>query len=125
MEPVAATSTPWPTEVRLRKDKTTLAVRFDSGEAFEFPAEFLRVHSPSAEVQGHGPSERRTVGGKRDVAIVAVEPVGHYAAKLVFDDGHDSGLFTWDTLHALGAEYETRWRAYLAALAAKGLSRDK
>ena len=114
----------WPEELRLREGGRMLVVVF-ADATFTLPAEYLRVESPSAEVQGHAAAEKRTVGGKRDVAIDAVEPVGHYAAKLVFDDGHDSGLFTWDNLHALGAEYETRWAAYLAALTEKGLSREK
>ena len=112
----------WPEELRLKEGGRVLVVVF-ADATFSLPAEYLRVESPSAEVQGHGPAEKRTVGGKRHVSIAAIEPVGHYAAKLVFDDGHDSGLYTWDNLHALGAEYDARWAAYLAALAAKGLSR--
>src|SRR6516165_3924155 len=117
MEPVAAT--PWPTEVRLRKDKTTLAVRFDNGEAFEFPAEFLRVHSPSAEVQGHSPEERQTGGGKRNIMVIEVHPVGNYAVRLVFDDMHATGIYTWDFFLKMGREQEAMWRTYLDELAAK------
>jgi DUF971 family protein len=124
MQPVASTSTPWPTEVRLRKDKTTLAISFDNGEAFEFPAEFLRVHSPSAEVQGHSPEERQTVGGKRNIMVVEVHPVGNYAVRLVFDDMHATGIYTWDYFLKLGHEQETMWQSYLDELAAKGMTRD-
>ena len=114
----------WPEELRLKEGGRVLVVTF-ADASFALPAEYLRVESPSAEVQGHAAAEKRTIGGKRDVAIAAIEPVGHYAAKLVFDDGHDSGLFTWVNLHALGTDYETRWAAYLAALEAKGLSRER
>src|SRR6516165_999710 len=84
-----------PTEIRLHKGKTVLAVTFDNGEAFEFPAEFLRVLSPSAEVQGHSAAERKTIGGKRDVAIIEINPVGNYAVRLVFDDMHSTGIYSW------------------------------
>ena len=113
----------WPTEVRLRKDKAALFVTFDNGEAFEFPAEFLRVHSPSAEVQGHSPDERKTVAGKRDVRVLDVQPVGNYAVRLKFDDGHDTGLYSWDYLHELGTDFDRKWAAYLAALKARKLER--
>ena len=113
----------WPTELRLKESGRLLAVTYDDG-TFELPAEYLRVTSPSAEVQGHTAAEKRTVGGKRNVRIAAVEPVGHCAVKLVFDDGHDSGLFTWDYLHELGADQAAKWERYLVELAAKGLSRD-
>ena len=115
----------WPTEIRLRKDKAALRVSFESGEAFDFAAEFLRVHSPSAEVQGHSPSERKTVAGKRNVAILEVQPVGNYAARLVFDDLHSTGIFSWDYFLKIGRSQETMWRDYLGELAAKGLSRDE
>jgi len=124
MEPVAATSSPWPTEVRLRKDKTALAVSFDNGEAFEFPAEFLRVHSPSAEVQGHSPEERQTVGGKRNIMVIEVHPVGNYAVRLVFDDMHATGIYTWDYFLKMGHEQDAMWQTYLDELAAKGMTRD-
>ncbi len=114
----------WPTEIRLRKDKAALAVAFESGEAFEFPAEFLRVHSPSAEVQGHSPSERKTVAGKRNVKILEVHPVGNYAVRLVFDDLHSTGIFSWDYFLELGHGQYRMWRDYLDGLAAKGLGRD-
>jgi DUF971 family protein len=117
-------SAAWPTELRLRKDKTALTVVFDDGQAFEFPAEFLRVHSPSAEVQGHSPNERKTIGGKRNVTILEVQPVGNYAVRLIFDDMHATGIFSWDYLTRLGRDQGRMWRAYLDELAAKGLSRD-
>ncbi len=115
---------PWPTEVRLHKDRRTLSVRFDDGAAYDLPAEMLRVLSPSAEVQGHSAEQRVTVGGKRNVAIAALEPVGNYAVQIVFDDGHNTGLFSWSYLRQLGDEREARWSGYLNELAAKGMSRD-
>ena len=114
----------WPTELRLAKDKRTLHVTFDDGLQFDLPAEYLRVTSPSAEVQGHSPSERKTVPGKKDVAIIGVEPVGNYAVKLRFDDMHDTGLYGWDYLYELGANHAEKWQNYLAELDAKGLSRE-
>jgi DUF971 family protein len=116
--------TRWPTELRLSKDRRVLRVAFDDGAAFDLPAEYLRVMSPSAEVQGHSPSERKTVPGKRDVEILAVDPVGNYAVKLRFDDMHDTGIFGWDYLFELGADRDERWRNYLGELDAKGLSRE-
>jgi DUF971 family protein len=111
------------TELRLSRAERVLNVAFDDGSQFELPAEYLRVESPSAEVQGHGPDQKQIVPGKRDVAIVAVEPVGNYAVRLVFDDRHDTGIYSWEYLHQLGREQSQRWSAYTAALAAKGLSR--
>jgi DUF971 family protein len=116
--------TPWPTEIRLRTDRRTLAIAFDDGVAHELPAEMLRVLSPSAEVQGHSAAERRTVGGKRGVSIAALDPVGNYAVRITFDDGHNTGLFSWTYLRQLGDEREKRWGSYLDELKAKGLSRD-
>jgi DUF971 family protein len=113
----------WPTELRLQKDRRTLVVSFDSGQSFELPAEYLRVRSPSAEVQGHSPAERRTVAGKRDVEIMELHPVGNYAVRIVFDDLHSTGIFSWDYLFELGANRERYWRDYLEELAAKNLSR--
>lgn len=115
----------WPTELRLTKDRRTLVVSFENGERFELPAEYLRVRSPSAEVQGHSPDQRKTVAGKRNVEIVGVEEVGNYAVKLSFDDLHASGIYTWDHLAELGRDQERSWAEYLAELAAKGLSRDR
>jgi DUF971 family protein len=110
-----ARTRPWPTELRLDKSKRTLAVSYDSGEHFSLPAEYLRVESPSAEVQGHGKAQKQIVTGKEHVAITALEPVGNYAVRIVFDDGHDTGLFSWDYLHELGREQVARWQAYLKA----------
>jgi DUF971 family protein len=112
-----------PTELRVSKDRRLLTVTFPDGGRFELPAEMLRVLSPSAEVQGHSPEQRVTVPGKRDVAIGRIEPVGNYAVRIVFDDRHDTGIFTWGYLEELGAEKEARWQAYLDELAQKGLSR--
>jgi DUF971 family protein len=114
---------PWPTEVRLHKDRKTLTVAFDNGEAFDLAAEYLRVLSPSAEVQGHSPDERKTVGGKSNVAILEVNPVGNYAVRLVFDDLHSTGIYSWDYLLTLGRNHAANWRDYLNELADKGLAR--
>ena len=108
---------PWPTELRLHKDRKALTVAFDSGESFDLAAEYLRVRSPSAEVQGHSPSERRTVAGKREVQILELHPVGNYAVRLVFDDMHSTGIFSWDYLFELGRNREQYWREYLGELA--------
>ncbi len=115
---------PMPTEIRLKRAKKRLELAFDDGSRFSLPAEYLRVESPSAEVQGHGPGQKVTVSGRREVGILRVEPVGQYAVRLVFDDLHDSGIYSWDYLHRLGREQAERWAAYEAELAAKGLSRD-
>lgn len=118
------TSAPaWPTELRLAKDKRTLTVTFDTGEEFALPAEYLRVESPSAEVQGHAASQKQIVGGKKNVIIEALEPVGNYAVRIRFDDGHDTGLFSWDYLHELGAGHDEKWSAYLSALKTRKLER--
>ncbi|KOX58238.1 hypothetical protein ADL19_08680 [Streptomyces purpurogeneiscleroticus] len=114
----------WPTEIRLSADRRVLNVAFEDGARFALPAEYLRVSSPSAEVQGHSPLERKVIGGKRSVAILAVEPIGNYAVKLGFDDMHDTGIYGWGYLHTLGREYETRWTTYLGELAERGLDRD-
>lgn len=114
---------PWPTEIRLSKDRRILTVAFDDGLRAELSAELLRVLSPSAEVQGHSPQQRVTVPGKKNVAILRVEPVGNYAVRIVFDDGHDTGIFSWKYLYQLGEEQPTRWAAYLAALEKRGLDR--
>jgi len=115
---------PTPTEIRLKRAENCLEVDFADGYRFTYPAELLRVESPSAEVQGHGPGEHRTVAGRRHVGILTVEPVGNYAVRLIFDDRHDTGIFSWEYLHRLGREQPQRWQAYLDALAAEGLSRD-
>jgi DUF971 family protein len=116
-------SRPWPTELRLGKDKKSLSVAFENGERFELPAEYLRVKSPSAEVQGHSPDERKTVPGKRNVMVLEVIPVGNYAVRLVFDDLHSTGIFSWDYLLELGRKHDAYWQDYLDELAAKGMSR--
>ena len=112
------------TEIRLKRAENRLEVTFDDGSAFGFPAEFLRVESPSAEVQGHGPNERRTVAGRRHVGILGVEPVGNYAIRIRFDDLHDTGIYSWEYLYRLGNEQARRWGDYLAALERLRLSRD-
>ena len=114
----------WPTEIRLSADRRVLNVAFEDGARYALPAEYLRVSSPSAEVQGHSPLERKVIGGKRSVGILAVQPVGNYAVKLGFDDMHDTGIYGWGYLHTLGREYETRWNTYLGELAERGLDRD-
>jgi DUF971 family protein len=114
---------PWPTEIKLSKDRRTLTVAFDDGLRAELPAELLRVLSPSAEVQGHSPEQRVTVPGKKNVGILRVEPVGNYAVRIVFDDGHDTGLYVWDYLRDLGEHKDERWSSYLNELAAKRLTR--
>ena len=116
-------NTPWPAEIRLRKDRRAIAVQFDDGIAHDIPAEMLRVMSPSAEVQGHNPEQRQTIGGKREVMITAVDPVGNYAVRITFDDGHSTGIFTWPYLRKLGDQRDALWRTYLAELQAKGLAR--
>lgn len=114
----------WPVELRVDPSRSTLTIRFENGEHFALPAEYLRVESPSAEVQGHSAAQKQTVGGKRHVRISSVEPVGNYAARIIFDDGHDTGLYSWDYLHELGRDQNLRWSAYLSALRRIGGKRD-
>ena len=114
----------WPVEIRLKKAEKILEIDYDDGKRFNLPAEYLRVESPSAEVQGHGPDQRKIVPGRRHVGILELEPVGNYAVRIKFDDLHDTGLYTWNYLYELGSEQETRWRRYLDALEGQGLSRD-
>jgi DUF971 family protein len=121
---MAEMNAPWPTEIRVLSNRSAMAVKFDDGVEFTLPAEYLRVESPSAEVQGHSPEERKTVPGKRNVMILEVQPVGNYAVRLVFDDMHSTGIYAWDYLYELGRDHETRFRRYLDELDAKGLSRD-
>jgi DUF971 family protein len=116
-------TSPWPTELRLRKDRKVLTVAFDNGESFDLSAEYLRVRSPSAEVQGHSPSERRIVAGKEAVQILEVHPVGNYAVRLIFDDLHSTGIFSWEYLLELGRNHERYWRDYLSELKENDLSR--
>ncbi|HXA72351.1 MAG TPA: DUF971 domain-containing protein [Stellaceae bacterium] len=117
-------TTHWPTEIRLKKAEKRLEIDFDDGTTVRLPAEYLRVESPSAEVQGHGPAQKQLVPGKAQVGIAGLEPVGNYAVRILFDDGHSTGIYSWSYLRTLGAEQETRWRNYLAALQSQGLSRD-
>ena len=114
----------WPSELRLHKDRKTLTVSFADGQSFDLTAEYLRVKSPSAEVQGHSAEERKTVAGKRDVGIIEVLPVGNYAVRLVFDDLHSTGIFGWEYLLELGRNRAGYWQDYLDELAAKNLTRD-
>ena len=114
---------PQPNTITLHRASHVLEVGFDSGETFSLPAEYLRVHSPSAEVQGHGPGQKVLVAGKRDVNIDAVEPVGNYAVLLRFSDGHATGLYSWGVLHDLGRDQARNWQSYLEALDANGSSR--
>jgi DUF971 family protein len=113
----------WPTELRLHKDRKTFTVVFDNGETHDLSAEYLRVRSPSAEVQGHAPEERKLVAGKQDVMILEVHPVGNYAVRLVFDDMHSTGIYSWGYLLELGRAHARYWQDYLDELAAKGVSR--
>ena len=115
----------WASELRLNPQKSELSVTFTDGTIGRLPAEFLRVVSPSAEVQGHSPSERKLVPGKRNVTIRAIEPVGHYAVRLVFSDGHNTGLYSWRYLHEITLRKEEMWSGYLEELAAAGASRDR
>jgi DUF971 family protein len=115
---------PWPTELRVDRAEKRLTVTFDNGERFVLPAELLRVESPSAEVQGHGPSQKTIVAGRRHVGIMELEPVGNYAVRIRFDDLHDTGMYSWRYLYHLGRNQEQLWADYLAALGRHGLSRD-
>lgn len=117
-------TTPQPTEIKLHQKSKILEIAYADGAQFKLPCEFLRVSSPSAEVRGHGVGNEVLQVGKANVNIIAVEPVGNYAVKLVFDDGHDSGLFSWEYLYELGRDYDVLWANYLAQLAAAGASRD-
>jgi DUF971 family protein len=114
----------WPTEIRLSPDKRQLTIAFENGERFELPAEYLRVETPSAEARGHSPAERKTVFGKRDIEIMQVQPVGNYALKLVFSDGHSTGIYGWGFLAELGLRRDEIWADYLAQLEVENLSRD-
>ena len=120
----AGGTTRWPVELRLKKAEKLLEVVFDDRSRFSLPAEYLRVESPSAEVQGHGPGQKTLVAGRAHVAIIGLEPVGNYAVRITFDDLHNTGIYSWAYLYQLGVEREKRWRAYLDGLAANGLSRE-
>jgi len=121
---VNAMSQPWPTSIRYRRAERVLSIEFDDHAAFELPAEYLRVESPSAEVQGHSPSQRQTQSGKRNVIIKEIQPIGNYAVRLLFSDGHSTGIYPFALIHDLAVEKEVKWAAYEADLAAKGLSRE-
>lgn len=114
----------WPVEVRVHKAERRLTVSFDDGKTFEYPAEFLRVESPSAEVKGHGPGQRVIVAGRANVGIKDIEPIGNYAIRIIFDDGHDTGIYSWRYLYDIGADRERIWNEYLAALRERGLKRE-
>jgi DUF971 family protein len=114
----------WPSEIRLKKAEKCLEVDFDDGISFSYPAEFLRVESPSAEVMGHGPDQKKTIPGRRHVAILKLETVGNYAIRIDFDDLHSTGIFSWDYLYEIGQRHDELWQIYLDKLAAHGLSRD-
>ena len=116
--------TRWPVELRLKRSEKLLEVAFDDGSRFSLPAEYLRVESPSAEVQGHGAGQKTLVHGRAHVGIMELEPVGNYAVRIKFDDLHDTGIYSWNYLYQLGVEHEKRWREYLGALSAHGLSRE-
>ena len=115
---------PWPTAIDYDPAAKSLNVTFDSGEIFYLPAEYLRVESPSAEVQGHNPSEKTIVPGRSRVGIINIDPVGNYAVRLIFDDLHDTGIYSWRYLHELGRDYAPRWETYIKALMTHGLKRD-
>jgi DUF971 family protein len=117
-------TTRWPVELRLKKAEKLLEVAFDDGSRFSLSAEYLRVESPSAEVQGHGPGQKTLVAGRAHIGINALEPIGNYAVRITFDDLHDTGIYSWAYLYQLGVEREKRWREYLDGLAANGLSRE-
>jgi DUF971 family protein len=116
--------TPRPTEIKLHQKSRVLEIAFDDGKRYSLPCEYLRVFSPSAEVRGHGPGQEVLQVGKRNVDIKAIDPVGTYAVKLVFSDGHDTGLYSWDYLYELGEKQESSWKSYLARLEQAGASRD-
>ena len=118
-------STPTPTDIKLHQQSRVLEVLFDDGSHFELPCEYLRVYSPSAEVRGHGPGQETLQLGKEDVTIIDIQPVGHYGIKPTFSDGHDSGIFTWDTLFKLGAHHDELWQEYLDKLNQAGHRRIK
>ena len=113
-----------PTEIKLKREEKLLEVCFDDGNVFSFSAEFLRVHSPSAEVQGHSEDQRQVVAGRRHVGILSVEPVGQYAIRINFDDMHDTGIYSWEILYSFGVGEKEMWQAYILELEALGLSRD-
>ncbi len=112
-----------PVTIRLRKALCQITLEYEDGKSFDLPFEYLRVYSPSAEVQGHGPGQEVLQTGKENVRITSIEPIGRYALRFVFDDGHDTGLYTWENLYKLGTQQDENWRAYLGRLKAAGLER--
>ena len=120
----ADSPTPHPTEIKLHQASRRLEIAFSDGARFDLPCEFLRVYSPSAEVRGHGPGQETLQTGKRDVGIRSLEPVGHYAIRPTFTDGHDSGIYPWDLLYDLGSRRDELWQTYLDRLEEAGASRD-
>jgi len=124
MAEIDAAAAPWPKELRISPDRRTLSIAFDDGAAFDLPAELLRVESPSAEVQGHGPGQKQLITGKRNVKVLSAEPNGNYAVRLGFDDGHGTGIFSWRYFRFLGENLESLMGDYLDALDEAGLSRD-
>jgi DUF971 family protein len=120
----AGGTTRWPLELRLKRAEKLLEVEFDEGSRFSLPAEYLRVESPSAEVQGHGPGQKTLVHGRAHVGIIGLEPIGNYAVRITFDDLHSTGIYSWNYLYQLGVEYDKRWGDYIDGLAAQGLSRE-
>jgi len=113
-----------PTEIRLQKKSRQIVIAYDDGSRFELSFEYLRVNSPSAEVKGHGPGQEVLQTGKENVQVTAIEPIGHYAVRLVFDDGHNTGLYSWSYLYELGTERDSKWQAYLDRLEAAGYARQ-
>ena len=124
VRPRANAISPRPTQIKLKKAEKRLDITFDDGVAFSYPAELLRVESPSAEVQGHGSSQKKMIAGRRHVGVMEIEPVGNYAVRLIFDDLHDTGIFSWQYLYELGNQQTERWQEYITALEREGLSRD-
>ena len=116
--------TPRPTEITLHQESNVLDIAFDDGSHFSMPVEYMRVFSPSAEVRGHGPGQEVLQVGKKNVSVKAIEPIGMYGIKLVFSDGHDTGIYSWEYLHEIGTKHESNWRSYLARLQSAGKSRD-
>ncbi len=122
--PTAASGHPWPVEIKVDRANKRLEIEWDNGESFSYPAEYLRVESPSAEVQGHGPGQKQVVAGRRHVGIMELEPVGNYAVRIKFDDLHDTGFYSWPYLYRLGKERDRIWAGYLEELGRRGLSRE-
>ena len=123
MAAAAQTERPWPVELKVKRAARRLDIQFDDGSSFSLPAEYLRVMTPSAEDRGHGAGPGRLVFGKQEVGIADLKPIGRYAVRIVFDDGHDTGLYSWDELHRLGRNRESLWKGYLERLAREGKSR--